>query len=97
MAQGRLSQLSTPTPTGLETREACNGADAWSVNPDDAVEEHLDWIHLADQGCCGSHGLEGPNRRCVCGAVLGTEWSDCGIVAEVRFDAAAVAVQTDGP
>jgi hypothetical protein len=38
-----------------------------------------------DSGCCGSDGCDGPNRACICGAVLGTERSDCWTPAEIRF------------
>lgn len=38
-----------------------------------------------DIGCCGSDGLNGPNRSCACGNVVATQWSDCWTFAEVRF------------
>jgi hypothetical protein len=38
-----------------------------------------------DQGCCGSDGLDGPNRACACGNVVATEKSDCWTQPEVLF------------
>ena len=28
-------------------------------------------------GCCGIDGFDGPNRTCPCGAIIGTEFSEC--------------------
>ncbi len=28
-------------------------------------------------GCCGINGDDGPNRACICGAIVGTEFSEC--------------------
>ena len=50
----------------------------------------------ADHGCCGSDGLHGPNRACICGAVLGTERSDCWTPAEIRFLPDAVIAPASG-
>jgi hypothetical protein len=46
-----------------------------------------------DIGCCGSSGMDGPNRSCRCGNVVATEWSDCWTLAEVRFLPDAVTSQ----
>ena len=65
----------------------------YSVNPNNILSNVL--ISTGkDNGCCGSDGSDGPNRRCACGAVLGTEWSDCWTQAEVRFISSAVVAQT---
>lgn len=45
-----------------------------------------------DNGCCSSDGQGGPNRACLCGAVVATAWSDCWTQAEVRFLPDAVVV-----
>jgi hypothetical protein len=44
-----------------------------------------------DNGCCGSDGMDGPNRACLCGQVVATQWSDCWTWAEIRFLPNAVA------
>jgi hypothetical protein len=62
---------------------------AFAVNPLDIRSDALVSVGI-DNGCCGSDGMDGPNRGCVCGAVLGTEWSDCWTQAEVRFNPEAV-------
>lgn len=59
-----------------------------AVNPDDLLPGALFSAGI-DKGCCGSDGMDGPNRRCACGAVVGTETSDCWTYAEVRFDPGA--------
>jgi len=59
-------------------------AGAIAAHPDDVPPDAL-VSHGPDNGCCGSDGLDGPNRACVCGAVVATEWSDCWTQAEVRF------------
>lgn len=45
-----------------------------------------------DNGCCGSDGGDGPNRACLCGSMVATQWSDCWTQAEVRFLPDAVSV-----
>jgi hypothetical protein len=55
------------------------------ANPAGVIRENLT-ATANDYGCCGSSGLSGPNRACVCGSVVGTEWSDCWTEAEIRFD-----------
>jgi hypothetical protein len=59
-------------------------AGAIATHPDDVLPDAL-LSHGPDNGCCGSGGFDGPNRACVCGAVVATEWSDCWTQAEVRF------------
>lgn len=68
---------------GME-RHDCSEAGAIASNPEDIV---VDSLHSTgpDNGCCGSDGLDGPNRACLCGAVVATQWSDCWTHAEVRF------------
>ena len=39
------------------------------------TRHHADLHRL--NGCCGLDGLDGPNTVCGCGAVVGTEKSDC--------------------
>lgn len=65
-------------------RHVASPAGAWSINPEDVVEEALVSCGK-DVGCCGSDGCDGPNRACRCGAVVGTEWSDCWTQKEVRL------------
>lgn len=51
-----------------------------------------------DVGCCGSDGGDGPNRACSgCGAVLGTERSDCWTPAVVDFLRTAVQLDAVEP
>jgi len=53
------------------------------LHPDDAC--HVRPLGN-DHGCCGSDGLDGPNRACArCGAVVGTARTDCWTPLEVRF------------
>jgi hypothetical protein len=54
------------------------------VNPASVLRSLLKSVGV-DHGCCGSDGCDGPNRACICGAVLGTERSDCWTPAEIRF------------
>ena len=68
-------------------------AGALALNPVDVIAEQWRSIPERDGGCCGSDGCDGPNRRCLCGAVLATERSDCWTPAEVRFLPTAVEVQ----
>lgn len=70
-------------------RQVWSEAGAWSVNPADLLREHLRSSGL-DAGCCGSDGCDGPNRSCLCGLVVGTEWSDCWTQHEMRLKARAV-------
>ena len=59
------------------------------ANPLDIIEGRLKSIG-SDNGCCGSDGLDGPNRACVCGSVVATERSDCWTPAEVAFIAGSI-------
>ena len=61
------------------------------VSPEDILEASLSSAG-ADNGCCGSDGLDGPNRACSCGSLVATQWSDCWTQAEVRFLPDAVRV-----
>jgi hypothetical protein len=65
---------------------------AISANPADVLIEQMASCGV-DNGCCGSDGCDGDNRACLCGAVLGTQWSDCWTQAEMRFRADAVKVE----
>lgn len=58
---------------------------AIAVNPKDIYESVLISCGI-DNGCCGSDGMDGLNRKCKCGNILGTEWSDCWTQAEIRFE-----------
>lgn len=58
---------------------------AYAINPQDVIKANILTCGV-DNGCCGSDGLDGFNRRCKCGNVLGTEWSDCWTQAEYRFE-----------
>lgn len=65
-------------------------AGAVSINPSDLLPDRLR-PDGPDSGCCGSAGLDGPNRACAaCGAVVATEWGDCWTQAEIRFAPGAV-------
>jgi len=66
-----------------------SGEEAVVSNPLDIHPGALASVGV-DSGCCGSDGMDGLNRACVCGAVLGTEWSDCWTPAEIRFDPDAI-------
>lgn len=66
-------------------------AGAIAANPQDIVRENIGSAGI-DNGCCGSSGSDGPNRACLCGAIVGTEWSDCWTQAEVRFNPDAIIV-----
>jgi len=70
-------------------------AGALAANPEDLLTDVLHSTGI-DNGCCGSDGIDGPNRACTCGAVVATEWSDCWTQAEVRFLPDAVAL-VDAP
>jgi hypothetical protein len=72
-ADGRVIGLKVFSPAG-----------AIVAHPDDVLADAL-LSHGLDNGCCGSGGYDGPNRACLCGAVVATEWSDCWTQAEVRF------------
>lgn len=76
-------------PNGHWHERVASSVSAYSVNPADTIDGALKPSGV-DNGCCGSDGVDGPNRSCVCGEVLGTEWSDCWTQAEVRFEPEAV-------
>lgn len=69
-------------------------AGALAINPADLLPEVLESCGF-DSGCCGSDGMDGPNRACLCGNLVATEWSDCWTVHEVRFIPDAVS-ELDG-
>jgi len=53
------------------------------VHPDDA--RRLRSVG-SDNGCCGSDGLDGPNRACSsCGKLVAIARTDCWTPAEIRF------------
>ncbi|MFN7128826.1 MAG: hypothetical protein ACK4OJ_07145 [Brevundimonas sp.] len=70
-----------------------DGSNTVIANPDDIVGDSLRSTG-SDNGCCGSDGLDGPNRACICGEVVATERSDCWTAAEVAFLIQAVAERT---
>ena len=70
------------TIVGVTVRSA---EGALAVNPEDVVPDALLSAGI-DNGCCGSDGMDGPNRRCICGAIVATETNDCWTYAEVRFE-----------
>jgi hypothetical protein len=59
-------------------------AGAIAINPEDLLPEVLESCGF-ESGCCGSDGLDGPSRACLCGNLVATQWSDCWTVHEVRF------------
>ncbi len=65
---------------------------AIAVNPKDIYETIL-VSYGKDCGCCGSDGMDGFNRKCKCGNILGTEWSDCWTQAEIRFEPSKVDIR----
>jgi len=65
-------------------RKVYSGAGAIASNPEDILTDSLTSAG-ADNGCCGSDGCDGPNRACLCGSIVATQWSDCWTPAEVRF------------
>lgn len=67
-----------------------DGSNTIIANPLDIIEGRLKSTGF-DNGCCGSDGLDGPNRACVCGSVVATERNDCWTPAEVAFIASSVA------
>ena len=69
---------------GAVERKVYSPAGAIAANPENVVVANLHSVGK-DNGCCGSDGMDGPNRACACGAVVATEWSDCWTQAEVRF------------
>ena len=76
---------------GTVERKVYSEAGAVAANPEDIVIGGLDRAGI-DNGCCGSDGLDGPNRSCLCGSMVATQWSDCWTQAEVRFLPQAVRV-----
>ncbi len=76
-------------PEGQKVYSRCG---AISIHPDDVMRDQIQSCGV-DNGCCGSDGMDGENRACNCGAVLGTEWSDCWTQAEVRLCGDAVKVE----
>lgn len=62
-----------------------------AVNPGDVLRKALNRSGV-NNGCCDSDGCDGPNRSCVCGQTVATEWADCWTRAEVRFLPDAVAL-----
>ena len=72
-------------------RHVYSAAGAIAANPEDVVTDCLTSAGV-DNGCCGSDGLDGPNRACLCGSMVATQWSDCWTQSEVRFLPDAVSV-----
>ena len=82
-----VSQAGQQVGSHLHSQEG-----AISAHPDSAMRANLTSTGN-DQGCCGSSGLDGPNRACICGNVVATEWSDCWTQSEIRFLPDAIIVQ----
>lgn len=78
-------------PGGAVGTKVCSPAGAIAGNPDDLAPDALKSAGI-DNGCCGSDGLDGPNRACLCGAKVATQWSDCWTQAEIRFLPRAVLI-----
>ncbi len=49
--------------------------DTLLLHPEDIPD--LAWLNSGEVGCCGLPGDMGPNRKCSCGAPIGTEMSEC--------------------
>lgn len=57
------------------------------LHPGDAPGlEPVRALSFDDVGCCGLSGRGGMNRRCPCGAPMGTEVSDCSTPYELHLD-----------
>ena len=65
-------------------RKVYSEAGAIACNPEDVLACNMMSVGV-DTGCCGSDGSDGPNRACLCGSTVATQWSDCWTQAEVRF------------
>lgn len=79
---------SGPGSSPLEIEQA--PPNAVVVRPDAIIEGTVTVIGIA-AGCCGLDGQDGPNQACASrGQVLGTAWTDCWTVHEVRFNPGAV-------
>jgi hypothetical protein len=59
------------------------------INPADVLEGVLVSVGQ-DSGCCGSDGLDGPNRACLCSRIVGTARTDCWTSSEIHFLPGAV-------
>jgi hypothetical protein len=79
-------------PGGAVGTKLYSAAGSIATNPGDLAPEALRSAGI-DNGCCGSDGLDGPNRACVCGLRVATQWSDCWTQAEIRFLPGAVIIQ----
>ncbi|HRD46162.1 MAG TPA: hypothetical protein PLF78_06750 [Caulobacter sp.] len=79
-------------PGGPVGTKIYSPAGAIAANPDDLLPDALVSAGC-DNGCCGSDGTDGPNRACLCGALVATQWSDCWTQAEIRFLPQAVIVR----
>jgi hypothetical protein len=55
------------------------------INRNDLINaiDHTDLSRV--QGCCGLHGMDGPNKMCINGHEIATELSDCWTLKYVRF------------
>ena len=88
--KGRLIRLNVEDAVdvfqsgGIVGRKVYSEAGAIASNPEDILIDSLTSAG-ADNGCCGSDGCDGPNRACLCGSIVATQWSDCWTQAEVRF------------
>lgn len=80
-----LASDETPSKRLISTKGAI------AVNPKDIYETIISYGK--DYGCCGSDGMDGLNRKCKCGNILGTEWSDCWTQAEIRFEPSKVDIR----
>lgn len=78
-------------PNAPAVHRLVSPAGSFSVNPADVLRDAMERSGV-NNGCCDSDGCDGPNRSCVCGQVLATEWADCWTQAEIRFLPDAVAL-----
>jgi hypothetical protein len=80
-----------PQPVLTWTHHANGPTTSTQHSPADCAVVHPDSTQNlrtagTDNGCCGSDGLDGPNRACTgCGLLTATARTDCWTAHEVRF------------
>jgi hypothetical protein len=95
---GSIIILDAPDVGRLERRGfwpvdvVINAAGSVVGNVEDMIPEAMPAISGKMEGCCGPSGLE-PNRACLCGAVVGTEISDCWRSTELVLNGDAVTIR----
>ncbi len=70
----------------LQNKWDMEESDVW-MNPED-LAEHVKLTDDYSTNCCGPDGMEGPNRRCKCGELIGSEESECFQLGIFRPDEA---------